>query len=167
MQLNDLFTKTSKSRKIDLAELQLGRKLVVTAERKTNVCFSHFMLLNQRLKSLLVVGQTAVETQALLSLRQPLQQDVNGGVKLLRLRQSLLQARLLGHRQVAHGLPAGAQLLHLHLHPRGVVVAALGQLPRRALQGLDAHRSLAQLLLEDLRPSGKQRRLRMSDHGLS
>lgn len=75
------------------------------------------------------------------------------------LRQGLLQARLLGHGQVAHGLPAGAQLLHLHLDPRRVVVAAIGQLPRRALERLDAHRSLAQLLLENLRPSGKQRQL--------
>lgn len=139
------------------------KKPVFPAARRTNVCSSHLMLLNQRLKRLLVVGQAAVETQTLLGLRQPLQQDVNGGVELLRLRQCLLQARLLGHRQVAHGLPAGAQLLHLHLHPRRVVVAALGQLPRRALQGLDAHRSLAQLLLEDLRPSMEQRQFRVSD----
>lgn len=77
------------------------------------------------------------------------------------LRQGLLQARLLGHGQVAHGLPAGAQLLHLHLDPRRVVVAAIGQLPRRALERLDAHRSLAQLLLENLRPWGKQRQIRV------
>lgn len=129
---------------------------MVTAAGMTNVFLPHLVLLNQRLKSLLVVWQAAVEPQTLLGLGQPLQQDVNGGVELLRLRQGLLQARLLGHGQVAHRLPAGAQLLHLHLHPRRVVVAALGQLPRRALQGLDADRSLAELLLEDLRPSGKQ-----------
>lgn len=45
------------------------------------------------------------------------------------LTQRLLQARLLGHRQVAHRLPAGAQLLHLNLDPGRVVVAALDQLP--------------------------------------
>lgn len=53
--------------------------------RMTNVCLSHLVLLNKRLKSLLVVGQAAVETQTLLGLRQPVQQDVNGGVELLRL----------------------------------------------------------------------------------
>lgn len=60
-------------------------KSVVAAVRMTNVCLSHLVLLNKRLKSLLVVGQAAVETQTLLGLRQPLQQDVDGGVELLRL----------------------------------------------------------------------------------
>lgn len=63
-----------------------NNKSVVAAVRMTNVCLSHLVLLNKRLKSLLVVGQAAVETQTLLGLRQPLQQDVDGGVELLRLR---------------------------------------------------------------------------------
>lgn len=121
------------------------------------------MLFNKSLHSLFIIWQAAVETQTLLRLRQPLQQDVNGGVKLLSLipgdtdqsgkradffhpppprlqylTQRLLQARLLGHREVAHALPAGAQLLHLHLDPGRVVVAALDQLPGRALEGLNA-----------------------------
>lgn len=66
------------------------------------------------------------------------------------LTQRLLQARLLGHRQVAHRLPAGAQLLHLHFDPGRVVVAALDQLPGGALEGLNADRPLPQLLLENL-----------------
>lgn len=48
-------------------------------------CISHLVLLNKRLKSLLIIRQAAVETQILLRLSQPLQQDVNSGVKLLRL----------------------------------------------------------------------------------
>lgn len=96
-----------------------------------------------------------METQTLLCLRQPLQQDVNTGVELLSLHhmtnvsqahrkftccvttagalqyltQGLLQSGLFGHRQVAHRLPAGAQLLHLNFDPGRVVVAALDQLP--------------------------------------
>lgn len=130
------------------------------------------MLLNKRLKSLLIIRQAAVETQILLRLSQPLQQDVNSGVKLLRLEpenpdqsgslsqftictsnvracplqyltQGLLQPRLLGHREVAHRFPASAQLLHLHFDPRRVIVAALSQLPRRTFEGLNAHCSLA------------------------
>lgn len=139
------------------------------------------VLFDERLQSLLVVWQAAVETQTLLGLGQPLQQDVNRRVELLRLQpedthhqpgshseftsppvtvggctvrylaQRLLQPRLLGHGQVAHGLPASAQLLHLHFDPGRVVVAALDQLPGRTLEGLDAHRPLPQLLLENLR----------------
>lgn len=122
------------------------------------------MLFNESLHGLLIIWQAAVEAQTLLRLRQPLQQDVNGGVKLLSLipgdtdqsgkhadsfnppppprlqylTKRLLQARLLGHREAAHALPAGAQLLHLHLDPGRVVVAALDQLPGRALEGLNA-----------------------------
>lgn len=78
---------SSKSVKTDPTKLQLkNNKSVVAAVGMTNVCLSHLVLLNKRLKSLLVVGQAAVETQTLLGLRQPLQQDVDGGVELLRLR---------------------------------------------------------------------------------
>ena len=67
------------------------------------------------------------------------------------LAEGLLQPALLGHGQRAHRVPAAPQLLHLGADPGGVVVAAVHQLPGRALQGLDAHRPLAQLLLEHLR----------------
>lgn len=50
-----------------------------------NICAFHLVLLNKSLHSLFIVRQAAVETQTLLCLRQPLQQDVNCGVKLLSL----------------------------------------------------------------------------------
>lgn len=64
--------------------------------------------------------------------------------------QGLLQAALFGHRQLAHRVPAVAQLLQLYLHPRGVIPAVLNQLPAGALQHLHRPRALPQLLLEDL-----------------
>lgn len=135
------------------------------------------MLFDKRLQSLLIVRQAAMETQTLLRLSQPLQQDMNRGVKLLRLQpeerdqsvsqilftfylttvwagqyltQSLLQPGLFGHREVAHRLPASAQLLHLGFDPRRVIVAALNQLLGRAFEGLNAYCPLPQLLLENL-----------------
>lgn len=64
--------------------------------------------------------------------------------------QGLLQAALLGHRQLAHRVPAVAQLLQLYFHPRGVIPAVLYQLPAGALQHLHRPSALPQLLLEDL-----------------
>lgn len=43
------------------------------------------MLFDKRLQSLLIIRQGAMETQTLLCLGQPLQQDVNSRVKLLSL----------------------------------------------------------------------------------
>lgn len=97
-----------------------------------------------------------METQTLLRLSQPLQQDMNSRVKLLSLQpqdtnqsgsqihytfylksvgarqyltQGLLQACLFGHREIAHRLPASAQLLHLDFDPGRVIMTALDQLP--------------------------------------
>lgn len=115
------------------------------------------MLIYKPPQSLFIIGQATMETQTLLGLSEPLQQDMNSGVKFLSLQQDdtltrleratfpsvqrlqeplgylaegLLQTRLLGHGEVAHRLPASAQLLHLDFHPGGVVVAALDQIPR-------------------------------------
>ena len=46
---------------------------------------AHLVLLYQRAEGVLVIRQAAVETQALFGLSQPLQQNVDGGVELLRL----------------------------------------------------------------------------------
>lgn len=46
---------------------------------------AHLVLLYQRAEGILVVRQAAMETQGLLRLRQPLQQNVDRGVELLRL----------------------------------------------------------------------------------
>lgn len=43
------------------------------------------MLFDKRLQSLLIIRQAAMKTQTLLCLSQPLQQDMNSGVKLLSL----------------------------------------------------------------------------------
>lgn len=55
------------------------------------------------------------------------------------------------HRQLAHRVPAVAQLLQLHFHPGGVIPAVLDELPAGALEHLDSPRALPQLLLEDLK----------------
>lgn len=64
--------------------------------------------------------------------------------------QGLLQPGLFRHRQLAHCVPAIAQLLQLHLHPSGVIPAVLNELPPRALKYLDGARALPQFLLENL-----------------
>ena len=66
------------------------------------------------------------------------------------LSQGLLQPALFGDGEFTDGLPAALQLLHLLLQPVGVGRAAPGQVSHRALQGPDAPRPLAQLLLEHL-----------------
>lgn len=124
------------------------------------------MLFNKCLQSLLVIRQAAMKTQTLLCLSQPLQQDMNSRVELLSLwpedtdqsgsqsqftfclttvralqylTQGLLQPGLFGHREVAHRLPASAQLLHLHFDPGRVIVAAVSKLPGRTFEGLNAY----------------------------
>ncbi|KAF3842186.1 hypothetical protein F7725_024137 [Dissostichus mawsoni] len=54
-------------------------------------------LKDKRLQRLLVIRQAAMETQTLLGLGQPLQQDVNGGVKLLSLRREDTHQPALRH----------------------------------------------------------------------
>lgn len=66
------------------------------------------------------------------------------------LTQGLLQPGLFGHREVAHRLPAGAQLLHLDLDPGRVGVTAVDQLPGWTFEGLDGHCPLSQLFLKSL-----------------
>lgn len=50
-----------------------------------NICAFYLVLFNKSLHSLFIVRQAAMETQTLLCLCQPLQQDVNRGMKLLSL----------------------------------------------------------------------------------
>lgn len=61
------------------------RRVYFTRTFTANICAFHLVLLDQSLHGLFVVRQAAVETQALLCLRQPLQQDVDRGMKLLSL----------------------------------------------------------------------------------
>lgn len=53
--------------------------------KNINICIACLVLLDKRLQSLLIIRQAAMETQTLLCLSQPLQQDMNSRVKLLSL----------------------------------------------------------------------------------
>ena len=70
-----------------------------------------------------------------------------------------LQSVLFEDWQLAHGLPAALQLIHLLLQPVSISCAAPGQIPDRPLQGPDASGSFAQLLLEGLTKHASLRKL--------